>query len=472
MSLPASPRPGLTPSQTVGPFLAIGLPWPDGPFVVPEGTPGAVSISGRVLDGAAEPVPDALVETWQAAPDGSFAHPDDPRGPRHYPGFRGFGRCPTSRAAGTGSSRCGRARCRSPGGGTEAPHLDVSVFARGLLDRVVTRIYFPDETAANAADPVLAAIDAGPAGDSVATAEPGAGRFALPSTSGCRAAGRRCFSMSEPSMSEPVSAGPQPVTAEPAGPLRLESSLDGPPGAPVLVLGNSIGTTRAVWDPQAAALQEHFRLLRFDYPGHGGSPAPPGPYSIADLAAGVLGLLGAHRVGRAAYCGISLGGMVGIWLAAHTPERIAALGLCCTSAYLPPAAMWADRAALVRASGMGPVADEAAGRWFTPAFQRRDPAAVVARRGRDARRQPGRLRRLLRGDPAAWTSGPRSARSPRPRLSSPAPRIRRRRRGTARSSRRGIAGARLRVIRGASHLASISQPGEVTALLLAHLLAR
>ena len=70
----------LTPSQTIGPFLAIGLPWPDGPFVVPEGTPGAISISGLVLDGAGEPVPDALIETWQAAPDGSFAHPDDPQG--------------------------------------------------------------------------------------------------------------------------------------------------------------------------------------------------------------------------------------------------------------------------------------------------------------------------------------------------------------------------------------------------------
>ena len=70
----------LTPSQTVGPFLAIGLPWPDGPYVVPDGTPGAITISGRVLDGAGEPVPDALIETWQADPDGRFAHPDDPRG--------------------------------------------------------------------------------------------------------------------------------------------------------------------------------------------------------------------------------------------------------------------------------------------------------------------------------------------------------------------------------------------------------
>ena len=149
--------PGLTPSQTVGPFLAIGLPWPDGPFVVPEGTEGAITISGRVCDGAGDPVPDALVETWQADPDGRFAHPDDPRGAADR-GFRGVGRCPTGP---DGSYRIVTLKpggLPSPGGGTEAPHLNVSVFARGLLDRVVTRVYFPDEAPANAADPVLASI--------------------------------------------------------------------------------------------------------------------------------------------------------------------------------------------------------------------------------------------------------------------------------------------------------------------------
>ena len=147
----------LTPSQTVGPFLAIGLPWPDGPFVVPEGTPGAITITGRLLDGAGAAVPDGLIETWQPDPDGHFDHPDDPRGPGQ-PGFRGFGRCPTGR---DGSFRIVTLRpgaLPSPDGATEAPHLDVSIFARGLLDRVVTRIYFSDEAEANAADPVLAAI--------------------------------------------------------------------------------------------------------------------------------------------------------------------------------------------------------------------------------------------------------------------------------------------------------------------------
>jgi protocatechuate 3,4-dioxygenase, alpha subunit len=150
---------GITPSQTVGPFLAIGLPWPDGPFVVPADTTGSIVIEGQVLDGAGQPVPDALVETWQAGPDGRFDHPDDPRGQAPAAdGFRGFGRSATDPGGNYRivTLRPGPLPC--PDGRTEAPHLDVSVFARGLLDRVVTRIYFSDEADANAADPVLAAI--------------------------------------------------------------------------------------------------------------------------------------------------------------------------------------------------------------------------------------------------------------------------------------------------------------------------
>ena len=149
--------PKLTPSQTVGPFLEIGLPWPDGPFVVPEDTPGAITITGVVFDGAGDPVTDALVETWQADAGGRFAHPDDPRGAAG-PGFRGFGRCPTGPDGSYRIVTLKPGALPSPDGGTEAPHLDVSVFARGLLDRVVSRIYFPDEARANAADPVLASI--------------------------------------------------------------------------------------------------------------------------------------------------------------------------------------------------------------------------------------------------------------------------------------------------------------------------
>ena len=153
-----------TPSQTIGPFFAVGLPWADGPDVVPEATPGAVRIGGRVLDGAGDPVPDALVETWQADPQGRFGHPDDPRGAAGWsPGgsgspFRGFGRCPTDAEGRWAVRTLKPGPLPAPDGGTEAPHLNVTVFARGLLARLVTRVYFPDEPDANAADPVLASI--------------------------------------------------------------------------------------------------------------------------------------------------------------------------------------------------------------------------------------------------------------------------------------------------------------------------
>ncbi len=153
-------RLGITPSQTVGPFLAIGLPWPDGSFVVPLGTPGAITITGTVLDVAGDPVTDALVESWQADPDGRFAHPDDPRGPASArpDGFSGFGRCATDARGQYRFVTLRPGPLPGPGRQTEAPHLNVSVFARGLLDRVVTRIYFPDEPEANDGDPVLAAV--------------------------------------------------------------------------------------------------------------------------------------------------------------------------------------------------------------------------------------------------------------------------------------------------------------------------
>jgi protocatechuate 3,4-dioxygenase alpha subunit len=157
-TVPALP---LTPSQTVGPFLHIALPWPDGPDVVPDGTPGAIRIVGRVLDGAGEPVGDALIETWQADPDGRFVHPDDPRGgsPARAAGFRGFGRCPTEADGSFTIRTLLPGPLPAPDGATEASHLDVSVFARGLLDRLVTRIYFPDSVAgSHAADPVLCAV--------------------------------------------------------------------------------------------------------------------------------------------------------------------------------------------------------------------------------------------------------------------------------------------------------------------------
>jgi protocatechuate 3,4-dioxygenase alpha subunit len=147
-----------TPSATVGPYLAIGLTWEDGPYVVDPGTPGAVWIRGTVFDGNGAAIPDAMVETWQADPDGRFDHPDDPRGAVARPGFRGFGRSQTGDGGEYAVCTLKPGRLPDGEGGLQAPHIDVSVFARGLLDRVVTRVYFADEAEANAEDVVLRSL--------------------------------------------------------------------------------------------------------------------------------------------------------------------------------------------------------------------------------------------------------------------------------------------------------------------------
>jgi len=147
----------LTPSQTVGPYYSIGLTWEDGAFVVPEGTAGAFWIRGSVLDGEGELVPDALVESWQADPEGRYHHPDDPRG-AEASDFRGFARAPTIPDGWFAIHTVKPGPVPGPNGTTQAPHLEVSVFARGLLNRVVTRIYFADEPDLNANDPVLQSV--------------------------------------------------------------------------------------------------------------------------------------------------------------------------------------------------------------------------------------------------------------------------------------------------------------------------
>jgi protocatechuate 3,4-dioxygenase, alpha subunit len=147
-----------TPSSTVGPYLAIGLTWDDGPFVVAPDTPGAIWLRGTVFDGNGDVVPDAMIETWQADPDGRFDHPDDPRGAVARPGFRAFGRSQTVDGGEYAICTLKPGRLPDGDGGLQAPHVDVSVFARGLLDRLVTRIYFGDEVEANADDPTLQAL--------------------------------------------------------------------------------------------------------------------------------------------------------------------------------------------------------------------------------------------------------------------------------------------------------------------------
>jgi 3-oxoadipate enol-lactonase len=251
------------------------------------------------------------------------------------------------------------------------------------------------------------------------------------------------------------------------GPLAAE--LDPPSDAPVLVLGNSMGTTAAVWEPQLAQFRRHFRLLRYEYPGHGGSAAPPGPYTVGELGAAVLGLLDEHGIGRARYCGISLGGMVGMWLAANAPDRIDALAACCTSAYLPPAPFWAGRAQQARAEGTGPIAEQVVSRWFTPEFAAREPdvpASFVA----------GLAQVAAEGYAGCCEAiGAMDLRPSLPAITAPTLVIAGAEdpatppwHGAVIAS--AIPEARLAVVRGAAHLASVSAPGQVGCGVLGFLL--
>jgi 3-oxoadipate enol-lactonase len=264
-------------------------------------------------------------------------------------------------------------------------------------------------------------------------------------------------------MAEPA-AVPVALAGGPSG------SLDGPDGAPVLVLGNSLGTSAAVWDNQVPQFLTRFRLLRYELPGHGGTPAAPGPYTIDGLATGVLALLDSLGVERAAYCGISLGGMIGMWLAAHRPDRISALGLVCTSAYLPPADSWRTRAAQVRGAGMASITTPVLGRWFTPGLSSREPEII------------GRFSaEFERTDPVGYAGcceaiAAMDLRPDLPSITVPML-VLAGAEDPATPPEHGAAiadlvdGARLEVIPAAAHLAAVEAPGPVTAALLAHLCA-
>ena len=163
--------------------------------------------------------------------------------------------------------------------------------------------------------------------------------------------------------------------------MSLYYEADGPRDAPVVVLGPSLGTTTGLWAPQLPALTERWRVLRYDLPGHGQSPPPDGgrTLTVDDLAAQVLEILNAEGVARFAHAGVSLGGAVGAALALIAPDRVAGLILCCTSPRFGPPERWRERAALVRREGVGPVADTAAARWFTPGFTGAEPYVAMLR---------------------------------------------------------------------------------------------
>jgi len=158
---------------------------------------------------------------------------------------------------------------------------------------------------------------------------------------------------------------------------RFYYELEGREDAPVLVLSNSLGTTLDMWAPQMPALLQHFRVLRHDARGHGRTDVTPGPYTIAQLGADVLALMDQLGIARAHFCGLSMGGMIGMWLGTHHAGRLDRLVLCNTAAKIGSPDTWNPRIAKVEAEGMASVVDTVLDRWFTAGFRQRAPQQVA-----------------------------------------------------------------------------------------------
>ncbi|SOY60629.1 3-oxoadipate enol-lactonase [Cupriavidus taiwanensis] len=171
--------------------------------------------------------------------------------------------------------------------------------------------------------------------------------------------------------------------------VRLHYRLDGAEHLPVLVLSNSLGTNLDMWAPQVDAFSQHFRVLRYDTRGHGQSSVPPGPYSMAQLGGDVIGLLDHLGIGQASFCGLSMGGITGMWLALNHARRLHKLVLCNTAAYIGPPENWTSRAAAVERDGMAAIAGAVVDRWLTPPFAAAHPELVAS------------LRAMLGASPAA-----------------------------------------------------------------------
>jgi 3-oxoadipate enol-lactonase len=162
-----------------------------------------------------------------------------------------------------------------------------------------------------------------------------------------------------------------------SGDARIHYALEGQGEASVLVFSNSLGANFSMWDAQVPAFRKKVRVLRYDTRGHGQSSCTPGPYSIEQLAKDVLALLDALDLYRVHFCGLSMGGMIGMWLGAHAPERLNQLVLSNTGAKIGTTEAWNARIEAVQKSGMRSVASGVVERWFTPAFRQKVPATIA-----------------------------------------------------------------------------------------------
>ena len=249
--------------------------------------------------------------------------------------------------------------------------------------------------------------------------------------------------------------------------MSLAHRLDGPEDAPVLALSNSLGTTLALWDDQLPGLLPHCRVLRYDHPGHGRSPLGGAPITVESMADDFVELLDELGLERVSFCGLSLGGMVGMALTLRAPERVERLVLACTAAYLGPPEGWEKRAQIVRTAGLEAIADSVVARWFAPGFRAAEPETVV------------RFRDMLVATPpegyaascealAHWDARESIRRVVAPTLivvgaEDAATTI-----DDAEEMARAIPGSRVVTLAGAAHLANVEQPAAFTRALLDH----
>ena len=249
---------------------------------------------------------------------------------------------------------------------------------------------------------------------------------------------------------------------------RVHRVFDGRDDGPVLVLSNSLGTALEMWDPQLRALAAGFRVLRYDMRGHGRSPVPPGPYEVADLGSDLLAVLDDSGIGRAHLCGLSLGGLTSLWVAAHAPERVASLTILSAAARFPSPERYAERAALVRERGTAAVADGVLGRWLTPGFAAANPNVAA------------RLRAMIVATPAEGYAacceavatadlGPDLASIVAPTLclaaaDDPALPV-----ADVESLASRLPRGRFGLVRGAAHLQNVEQPAEIADLIAGHI---
>ncbi|MBP2323771.1 3-oxoadipate enol-lactonase [Kibdelosporangium banguiense] len=249
-------------------------------------------------------------------------------------------------------------------------------------------------------------------------------------------------------------------------PVEVHYTIEGPQDAPVLILSGSVGSNSDMWLAQREALADEYRVISYDHRGHGKSPVPQGPYQISDLAGDVLALMDHLRIEKAHFCGVSLGGAVGMWLGRYHPHRVDQLVLACTSAWFAPKEAWGERAERVRAEGMEWIADLSLTRWLTKDFDRHEAAG---------------LRAMIANTPADgyasccaalgdWDFVAELPGIPTPTLiiagaDDPATPPEH-----ARELAAGIPRSRVAVLDGAAHLANVERPIEFNDLLRAHLL--